>query len=117
MSYAIIRTGGKQYRVNAGDRLKIEKLNAEVGQEVALSEVLALGEGAELNVAAGALSGVSVSAKVLRHGRGPKIRIQKFKRRKGFDRRQGHRQDFTEVQILAIPGANAQQTPPPAENL
>lgn len=103
MSYAIIRTGGKQYRVSVGDRLKIEKLEVEVGQEVALSDVLAVGEGAQLNVNAAELAGQAVQAKVVRHGRGPKILILKWKRRKGSDRRQGHRQDYTEVQILALP--------------
>ena len=103
MPYAIIRTGGKQYRVNEGDRLRIEKLDVEVGQEVDLDDVLAVGEGAGLNFGAGALEGSVVKAKVLRHGRGPKIRIWKFKRRKGYECRMGHRQDFTEVQIMAIP--------------
>ena len=103
MPYAIIRTGGKQYRVRVGDRLKIEKLEAEVGQEVSLGDVLAVGEGADLNVAAGLLEGQAVQAKVVRHGRGPKIRIQKFKRRKGEESRKGHRQDFTEVLITALP--------------
>lgn len=104
MPYAIIRTGGKQYRVRVGDRLRIEKLNAEVGQEVALNQVLAVGgEGAELQLDAAALAGQAVSAKVVRHGRGTKIHIWKFKRRKGEDKRQGHRQDFTEVQITALP--------------
>jgi len=103
MSYAIIRTGGKQYRVSAGDLLKVEKLEAEVGQEVALGDVLAVGEGADLNLDGAALGGQSVQAKVIRHGRGRKILIWKYKRRKGFDRKQGHRQDFTEVRILSIP--------------
>jgi large subunit ribosomal protein L21 len=103
MPYAIIRSGGKQYRVSAGDRVRLEKINAEVGQEVALADVLAVGEGADLTVGATALAGKAVQAKVVRHGRGPKIRIWKFKRRKGFDRHQGHRQDFTEVLITALP--------------
>lgn len=103
MPYAIIRTGGKQYRVSAGDRLKVEKLNAEVGQEVVLGDVLALGEGADLALSAAALTGKAVQAKVLRHGRGPKIVIQTYKRRKGEQVRKGHRQDFTEVEILPLP--------------
>jgi large subunit ribosomal protein L21 len=103
MSYAIIRTGGKQYRVSAGDRVKIEKLTAEVGQEVALSDVLAVGEGASLKVGSPALDGLAVQAKVLAHGRGKKIKIWKSKRRKGYEKRQGHRQDYTEVQIVSIP--------------
>jgi large subunit ribosomal protein L21 len=105
MPYAIIRTGGKQYRVSAGDHVKIEVIDAEVGQEVALSDILALGEGADLQIDAGALAGRSVQAKVVRHGRGHKIRIWKYTRRKGFDRHQGHRQNYTEVQILSIPTA------------
>jgi len=108
MSYAIIRTGGKQFRVSAGDRLRIEKIEAEVGQEVALGEILALGEGSGLNLDSSALAGQAVQARVLRHGRGPKIHIWKFKRRKGFDRHQGHRQDFTEVLITSLPGEPAQ---------
>ena len=107
MPYAIIRTGGKQYRVSAGDRLRVEKIEAEVGQEVALSDVLAVGEGSELTLDASALAGKAVQVKVLRHGRGRKIHIQKFKRRKGFERKMGHRQDFTEVQILSIPTGSA----------
>ena len=109
MPYAIIRTGGKQYRVSAGDRLRVERLAAEIGQEVVLGDVLALGEGADLQFGAGTLAGQAVTAKVLRHGRGHKIRIWKFTRRKGFDRRMGHRQDFTEVQIVSLPGAAAAQ--------
>jgi large subunit ribosomal protein L21 len=107
MPYAIIRTGGKQYRVSEGDRLRIEKISAQVGEEVALSDVLALGEGADLTLDAAQLTGQSVRAKVLRHGRGKKIHIWKFKRRKGIDRRMGHRQDFTEVQIVALPSGGA----------
>lgn len=105
MPYAIIRTGGKQYRVSEGDRLRVEVLSAEIGQEVTLGQILGVGEGSSLNLDAAALAGKTVQAKVLRHGRGPKIRIWKFKRRKGFDRHQGHRQDYTEVRILSIPTA------------
>ena len=107
MSYAIIRTGGKQYRVSAGDRLRIEKLEAEPGQEIQFDDVLAFGEGAELAVGAGRMEGCAVQAKVLRHGRGPKIRIWNFKRRKAYNRRMGHRQDFTEVMITTIPQPTA----------
>lgn len=103
MAYAIIRTGGKQYRVSEGERLRVEKLVAEPGQEVELGEVLGFGEGAGLTVGQGAIAGQVVRAKVLRHGRGTKIRIWKFKRRKGYEKRQGHRQDFTEVQVISIP--------------
>lgn len=104
MPYAIIRTGGKQYRVSAGDRLRVEKINAEVGQEVALGDVLALGEGADLATGQ-TLAGKAVQAKVVRHGRGRKIHILKFKRRNGEQKRQGHRQDFTEIEVLSLPTA------------
>jgi large subunit ribosomal protein L21 len=100
MPYAIIRTGGKQYRVSQGDRLRVEKLLAEVGQEVQLPEVLAAGEGAALVAKAGL---GAVTAKVVRHGRGTKIDIWTYKRRSGQSHRQGHRQDFTEIEITAIP--------------
>ena len=99
MPYAIIRTGGKQYRVSAGDRLKVEKIEAEIGQEVALSDVLALGEGASLALGAG---NSAVQAKVVRHGRGPKIRVFKKKRRKGFRKTRGHRSTYTVVRVTDI---------------
>ena len=100
MSYAIIRTGGKQYRVKQGDRLRVEKLVAEVGQEVELGDVLARGEGSDLKFGSDAAGAVKV--KVMRHGRGPKVQIWKSKKRKGYQKRQGHRQDFTEILVLSI---------------
>lgn len=103
MSYAIIRAGGKQYRVHEGDRVKIEKVVAEVGETIEIKEVLALGEGGNLKFAKAALEGKTIEAKVVRHLRGPKIRIWKFKRRQGYEKRQGHRQDYTEVVVLSIP--------------
>ena len=103
MSYAIIRSGGKQYRVGEGDRLKVELLDAEVGQDVELGDVLAVGQGESLEVGTPTIDGKSVTARVMRHGRGPKIRLWKFKRRKGSATRQGHRQGFTELQIVSIP--------------
>jgi large subunit ribosomal protein L21 len=103
MSFAVIRTGGKQYRVKEGDSLRVEKLEAEVGQEVELGDVLMVArEGAPI-LEAKQLAGKAVKATVVRHGRGPKIRIFKFKRRKGFEKRQGHRQDFTEIKISSLP--------------
>lgn len=102
MPYAIIQTGGKQYRVSAGDRVRVEVLLAEPGQEIELGGIRALGEGESLQVGAG-LDGKVIKARVVRHGRGPKIRIWKFKRRKGYSLRQGHRQNYTELEILSIP--------------
>jgi large subunit ribosomal protein L21 len=103
--YAIIRTGGKQYRVAQGDRLRIEKIPAQVGDQVRLGEVLAWGEGAGLVVGEGPIADAAVTARVVRHGRGRKIRIWKFKRRLGYEKRIGHRQDYTEIQVLSIGGA------------
>jgi len=100
--FAVIRTGGKQYRVSAGDRLKVESLAVEVGQQVTITDVLALGEGAEVRVGAPLLEQASVKATVLSHGRGPKIRIFKMRRRKHFLKHAGHRQNFTELQIDQI---------------
>jgi large subunit ribosomal protein L21 len=100
--FAVIRTGGKQYRVSAGDRLKVELLPVEVGQQVRLAEVLALGEGGELRVGAPLVPDASVMATVLSHGRHPKLRIFKMRRRKHFQKHAGHRQDFTELQIDKI---------------
>ena len=100
--YAVIKTGGKQYRVCAGDKLKIEKLDAEVGSEVTFDQVLMVGEGADIRVGAPVLAGVTVKATVLNQARGDKIHIFKMRRRKHYRKSQGHRQYFTEVQIGGI---------------
>jgi large subunit ribosomal protein L21 len=100
--FAVIRTGGKQYRVSAGDHLKVETLAAEVGQQVTLNEVLALGEGGQVRVGAPLVADASVKATIVAHGRHPKIRIFKMRRRKHFIKHAGHRQNFTELRIDAI---------------
>jgi large subunit ribosomal protein L21 len=100
--FAVIKTGGKQYRVSAGDRLKVESLAVEVGQQVTFTEVLALGEGAQVRVGAPLVPEARVEATVLSHGRGPKIRIFKMRRRKHFQKHAGHRQNFTELKIDQI---------------
>ncbi|SPJ16459.1 50S ribosomal subunit protein L21 [Burkholderiales bacterium] len=100
--FAVIKTGGKQYRVNAGDRVKVESLPNEVGQQVTLSEVLAVGEGAELRIGAPLVSGAAVVATVLAHGRHEKVKIFKMQRRKHFQKHAGHRQNFTEIRIDSI---------------
>jgi large subunit ribosomal protein L21 len=102
--YAVIRTGGKQYRVAAGDKLKVEKLAAEVGAEVTLEQVLALGEGESVKVGAPLVSGATVKATVLGHGRGEKVKIFKLRRRKHYTKSQGHRQPYTEIEITGISG-------------
>jgi large subunit ribosomal protein L21 len=100
--YAVIKTGGKQYKVAAGDRLKVEQLAAEVGEEIVLDQVLAVGEGAELKTGSPLLTGASVKAKVVAQGLHPKVRIFKMRRRKHYQRHGGHRQAFTELEIGAV---------------
>ena len=100
--YAIIKTGGKQYRVAAGDTIKVESLNAEVGSQVTLSEVLAVSDGNELKVGAPFVEGASVTATVVSHGRHDKVRIFKMRRRKHSIKSAGHRQNYTELKIDSI---------------
>jgi large subunit ribosomal protein L21 len=100
--YAVIKTGGKQYRVAAGQAIKVEAIGAEPGSEITFGEVLAVGEGSDLRVGAPCLPGVTVKATVVGHGRHPKVTIFKMRRRKHFQKHAGHRQNFTEVRIDAI---------------
>lgn len=100
--YAVIETGGKQYRVKEGDRVRVEKLGAETGAAVEFDHVLMVGEGDQVQVGKPYLEGGKVTAEVESNGRGPKIRIIKLKRRKHHRKRQGHRQDYTEVRITGI---------------
>jgi large subunit ribosomal protein L21 len=102
--YAVIRTGGRQYRVAAGDKLKVEKLPAEVGAEIVLDQVLAIGAGAGVKCGTPVVSGAAVRAKVLAHGRHDKVRIFKLRRRKHYKKSQGHRQQYTELEITGISG-------------
>jgi large subunit ribosomal protein L21 len=102
--YAVIKTGGKQYKVAAGEKIKVEQLAADVGQEVVIDRVLAVGEGAEMKVGAPWVSGATVSATVLAHGRHAKVRIFKMRRRKHYQKHGGHRQNYTELQISAVNG-------------
>jgi large subunit ribosomal protein L21 len=103
--YAVIQTGGKQYRVKSGEQLKVELLAAEVGATVSFDRVLMLGEGDGVRVGAPFLDGAAVKATVVAQGRGEKIRIFKMRRRKHYAKTQGHRQGFTEVRIDEIVGA------------
>jgi large subunit ribosomal protein L21 len=100
--YAVIKTGGKQYRVAAGEKIKVEQIAGEVGQEIRLEQVLAVGEGASLSIGTPWVSGAIVTAKVLSQGRHDKVRIFKMRRRKHYQKRQGHRQAFTELEISAV---------------
>ena len=100
--YAVIKTGGKQYRVAAGEKIKVEQIAADVGQEIVIDQVLAVGSGSEIKIGTPLVSGATVTATVLSHGKHDKVRIFKMRRRKHYQKRQGHRQQFTELQIGAI---------------
>jgi large subunit ribosomal protein L21 len=103
--YAVIKTGGKQYKVATGEQLKIESLNAEAGAQVSFDQVLMIADGDAVKVGAPLVSGGKVNAEVVANGRGEKIRIIKHRRRKHYHKEQGHRQNFTEVKITEIIGA------------
>jgi large subunit ribosomal protein L21 len=105
--YAVFRTGGKQYRASQGDRLRVERLDAAVGDVVDFDQVLLVGEGSDIKVGAPLLTGGKVQGKVLDQGRGKKIEIVKFKRRAHYRRTKGHRQHYTEVEITSISGGDA----------
>ena len=100
--YAVVKTGGKQYRVSAGEKLRIEQIGAEIGQEIVLDQVLLVADGEALKMGAPLVSGATVKARVLSHGRGDKVHIFKMRRRKHYRKSQGHRQNYTEIEILGI---------------
>jgi len=105
MEYAVIRTGGKQYRVAPGDTLRIEKIDGEPGTQVEFTEVLLTGTDGNVNVGRPQVAGAKVTARIVEQDRAKKILIFKKKRRKNYRRRQGHRQYLTTVQVTAIEGA------------
>jgi large subunit ribosomal protein L21 len=100
--YAVIKTGGKQYRVCAGQKLKIEQIPADIGQEISLDQVLSVGEGETLKIGTPFVEGAAVKATVLAQGRHDKVKIFKMRRRKHYQKRQGHRQNYTEIRIEAV---------------
>jgi large subunit ribosomal protein L21 len=100
--YAVIKTGGKQYKVSAGEKLKVEQIPADVGTEIVIDQVLAVGSGEQFAVGSPLVSGATVSATILSHGRGDKVRIFKMRRRKHYQKHQGHRQNYTELFIGRI---------------
>jgi len=100
--YAVIMTGGKQYRVSQGDKLRVEKLDVAEGDSVELDKVLMVVDGDDIKIGAPVLDGGKVTAEVKAHGRGAKVEIIKFKRRKHHMKRQGHRQAYTELEITGI---------------
>jgi len=100
--YAVIKTGGKQYKVAAGEKIKVEQIAADVGQEITIDQVLAIGAGADLTIGTPLVTGATVVATVVAQGKHDKVRIFKMRRRKHYQKRQGHRQTFTELQISAV---------------
>ncbi len=100
--YAVIKTGGKQYRVAPGQKLKVEQIPADIGQEITLDQVLSVGEGEQLKIGTPLVAGAVVVATVLAQGRHDKIKIFKMRRRKHYQKRQGHRQNYTELRIDAV---------------
>ena len=105
--YAVFRTGGKQYRASTGERVRVERLNAEEGDSVEFDQVLLVGEGSDVKVGSPLVADGCVTGVVTAQGRGKKVVVTKFKRRKNYKRIMGHRQHFTEVEITSIgPGAD-----------
>ncbi|CAD5374147.1 50S ribosomal subunit protein L21 [Rubrivivax sp. A210] len=100
--YAVIKTGGKQYKVAAGEKIKVEQIAADVGQEVVIEQVLAVGSGADLQVGSPWVAGANVKATVVAHGRHDKVRIFKMRRRKHYQKHGGHRQNYTELLIGSL---------------
>ena len=100
--FAVIKTGGKQYRVATGDTLRVESIGADVGSVVTLTEVLAVGNGSDVRVGTPLVAGAAVTATVVSHGRHDKVRIFKMRRRKHYRKTLGHRQNYTEIQISGI---------------
>ena len=100
--YAVIATGGKQYRVSSGAKLRIEQIVADVGSEIVLDRVLMVADGEKITLGTPLLDGASVKAKVVSHGRADKVRIFKMRRRKHYRKSQGHRQNYTEIEIVGI---------------
>ena len=100
--YAVVKTGGKQYKVSVGEKLKVEQIPAELDSQIELTEVLMIADGESVKVGAPFIEGAKVTAKVVAHGRGEKVRIFKMRRRKHYQKRQGHRQNFTQIEIVAL---------------
>ena len=100
--YAVIKTGGKQYRVAAGEKIKVEQIPADVGSEITIDQVFMVGEGDAVKIGTPVVAGASVKATVVSHGRHDKIKIFKMRRRKHYQKHQGHSQNYTELRIEAI---------------
>ena len=109
--YAVIKTGGKQYKVAAGDKLKVEKLVGEVGSKVVIDKILMLADGDAVTIGSPLIVGAKVNATVVSHGRSDKVMIFKFRRRKHYRKTQGHRQSYTEILIDDVNGKGAVAKP------
>jgi large subunit ribosomal protein L21 len=103
--YAVFRSGGKQYRASQGDRLRVERLDAAVGDSVEFDEILLVGEGTDIKLGSPLIKGGKVAAKVTAQGKSDKVTIIKFRRRKHYKRQGNHRQPYTEVEITSISSA------------
>src|SRR5215467_14062861 len=106
--YAVIKSGGKQYKVAPGETLAVEQLAAEVGSQIVLDQVLMIGDGDNVRLGQPVVAGATVRATVVAHGRGEKVRIFKMRRRKHYRKTQGHRQNFTEIEIVGIGSAGTE---------
>lgn len=102
--YAVIETGGKQYKVSEGDVIYVEKLDVEAGADIAFDKVLLIGEGSNVKVGAPVVDGVSVAGKVIKNDKAKKVVVYKYKPKKGYHKKQGHRQPYTKVEITKING-------------
>ncbi len=102
--YAVIQTGGKQYKVNEGEVLKVEKLAGEAGDKITLEQVLLISDGQAVRIGSPVIDGARVTAEVIEQGRNRKITVYKYKKRKNYRRKQGHRQAFTKIKIEKIEG-------------
>ncbi|MFV0662551.1 50S ribosomal protein L21 [Denitromonas sp.] len=100
--YAVIKTGGKQYRVSAGQKIKVEQMPADVGSEITLDQILMVGEGESVKIGTPVIEGATVKATVLSQGRHDKVKIFKMRRRQHYIKHQGHRQNYTEIRIDTI---------------
>ncbi len=100
--YAVVKTGGKQYKVAAGQKFKVEQIAANIGQEIVLDQILAVSNGTDLLIGAPLVPGAAIKATIVAQGRGDKVRIFKMRRRKHYQKRQGHRQNYTELFIAEI---------------
>lgn len=110
--FAVIRTGGKQYRVTKGDKVRVEKLSNKEGSEVSFKEVLLYVEGKDVEVGSPKVSSAKVVGKVLEHGKGDKVIVYKYKKRKRYSKKQGHRQPYTEVEIIEVSNGGTSKKAP-----